>query len=259
MRHARTGAGGQVLLVTLDNPRRANAYTTPMLVQLRSLLADARSAAESRAKAPAPPGRAATQSVAESRSIAAAVITGSAGYFCAGADLDELAARGAEDAFALLSREVFDLLADAPWPTIAAIDGAAVAGGLELALACDLRVCSARSVFRFPEVELGLVPAAGGVRRLVAEVGLARAREVILFGRTLDAQAALQWGLVAHVVDDPLPHAVGLAETAAQRDPVCLTVAKLLLQERAGASPGRGAEAIAQALLYGRRNRGRDA
>jgi enoyl-CoA hydratase len=237
VRHARTGAGGHVLLVTLDNPRRANAYTTPLLLQLRSLLADARG----------------------DRSIAAAVVTGSAGYFCAGADLGELAARDAEDAFALLSREVFDLLADAPWPTIAAIDGAAVAGGFELALACDLRVCSARSVFRLPEVELGLVPAAGGVRRLAGEVGLARAREVILFGRTLDAATALQWGLVAHVVDDPLSHAVGLAEAAGKRDPVCLTVAKLLLQESAGASPGRGTEAIAQALLYGRRHRSRDA
>ncbi len=235
MRHARTGAGGQVLLVTLDNPRRANAYTTPMLVQLRSLLADARG----------------------DRSLCAAVITGGAGYFCAGADLDELAARDAEDAFALLSREVFDMLADAPWPTIAAIDGPAVAGGFELALACDLRICSARSVFRLPEVELGLVPAAGGIRRLVGEVGLARAKEVILFGRTLDAATALQWGLVAHVVDDPLSHAVGLAEAAAKRDPVCLTVAKLLLQERAGTSPARGNEAIAQALLYARRNRSR--
>ena len=231
----RVGAEHQVLLVTLERPERANAYTAEMLVELRSAIEHARSDA----------------------ALRAAVIAGAGRTFCAGADLTELGAKDEIDALSLLSRDVFDLWAEAPWPTIAAIGGAAVGGGFELALACDVRLCAPAAFFRFPEPALGLVPAAGGIRRLVAEVGPARTKELILFGRKLDADAALRWGLVAGVVEDPLSTAIDLAQSLQAIDPVAQRIAKLLIQERADTAAGRPAEAVAQALLYGRRKRSR--
>lgn len=233
MREARAGAADQILVVTLDRPERANAYTSAMLGELALLLERARA----------------------DRSVAALVLHGAGRSFCAGADLDELSSRDEGDALSLLSRDVFDRLAEAPWPTIAAIDGPAVAGGLELALACDLRVCSARARFRLPEIGLGLLPAAGGIRRLVAELGLARAKQMVLFGQTLEAEAALGWGLVADVVDDPLAHALEVAGALAPGDAMCVAVAKMLLHDQAETARGRAGEAIGQALFYGRRRR----
>jgi enoyl-CoA hydratase/carnithine racemase len=223
------------LLVTLDRVERANAYTAAMLEDLRRGIEQARA----------------------EPAIMAAVVTGAGRVFCAGADLDELGDKDERDALALRSRQVFDLWADAPWPTVAAIQGAAVGGGFELALACDLRLCGPAALFRFPELALGLVPAAGGIRRLVAELGPARAKEMILFGEQLDAETALRWGLVARVVDDPLAHAIELAGSMQGLDPMALRLAKMLIHERADTAHARPAEAIAQALLYARRKRSR--
>ena len=101
---------------------------------------------------------------------------------------------------AVESLEVFDAIAACPKPTLAVIDGPAVAGGLELALACDLRIASPRARFALPEPSLGLIPAAGATFRLPLVAGEATARQMILFGAELDAQQALAHGLVAEVV-----------------------------------------------------------
>ncbi len=106
-------------------------------------------------------------------------------------------------------------------------------GGFELALACDLRVAGRRARFALPELGLGLIPAAGGIRRLVDLVGTARTKEIVLFGAELDAARADAWGLVRHVEEDCLAKAIALAAAAAQR--------------RAGDA---GLEALGQALLY---------
>lgn len=185
--------------------------------------------------------------------IRGAVITGTGTVFCAGADLAEIAARTAEDALSLLSREVFDALSAAPWPTIAAVNGPAVGGGFELALSCDLRICTDRAFFQLPEPGIGLIAAAGGIRRLAAEVGAARAKEIILFARKLDAGSALSWGLVAQVTERPVDAAIELVETTRRLDPLAVRAAKLLIDDRFDTRRGQSGEALAQALLYARR------
>lgn len=185
--------------------------------------------------------------------IRGAVITGAGAVFCAGADLAEIATRTAEDALSLLSRDVFDMLSAAPWPTIAAVNGPAVGGGFELALACDLRVCAEGAFFQLPEPGFGLIAAAGGIRRLAAELGAARAKELVLFARKLDAATALSWGLAARVTERTVEAAIELVETAGRLDPLAVRAAKLLIDDRFETRRGQGAEALAQALLYTRR------
>jgi enoyl-CoA hydratase len=228
----RRGASGNVALFTLQRPARANAYTAVMLEQFSEQYEDVR-------RDPA---------------VVAAVLTAGGDAFCAGADLAELGARTAPDALSLLSRDVFERWARAPWPTIAALDGPAVAGGFEWALACDLRIASPRAFLRLPEVELGLIPAAGGIPRLVGQIGVQRTKELVLFGKTLDAATALSWGLLAEIHEDPVARALEVAQSLAGRDPMCLALAKALIDEQAQPMRARVGEAAAQALLYARRN-----
>jgi enoyl-CoA hydratase/carnithine racemase len=216
------------VLVTLNRSERANAYTTEMLRALYETVLRAR--------------RDGTRAL---------VITGSGDNFCSGADRNELEGRGAMDGLHLFSREVFDALSDAPFPVIAAINGPAVGGGLELAMTADLRICGPRAVFKLPEVSLGLAPAAGGMRRLLAEVGPARMKEIVMFGRALDASTALSWGLVAAVAEHPASVAIDKAEEVSNSDELCVAVIKRLAN--GAASAGKDAEAVAQALLYERR------
>lgn len=230
----RVGARESVVVATLTRVERANAYTVHMLERLQRLLASARN----------------------DSSVSCLIITGAGNVFCAGADRWEIDARIDEDGLALLSREVFDAIAAAPWPVVAAINGPAVGGGLELALAADLRLCTPNASFRLPEVSLGLLPAAGGIRRLVEQVGSARAKELVLFDGNIDAFKAAQWGIVSEVVADPLAAAIDRAELLATRSRICLTAGKLLINERSGALTATASEAVAQALLYGRRKNG---
>ncbi|WP_449465412.1 enoyl-CoA hydratase/isomerase family protein [Stenotrophomonas humi] len=133
------------------------------------------------------------------------VLTGVPGAFSAGADIDELGQLlTAPDAFAANNAQVQRTqlkLQRLPQTTLAVIDGACVGGGLGLALACDLRLSSPRSRFAITPAKLGLVYSADDSRRLVNTVGMARAREMLLTGRLLDAATALDWGLVNQLAD----------------------------------------------------------
>ena len=132
----------------------------------------------------------------------ALVLWGGAAHFAAGAEVAELAdparAPGLLDAF----RRACDGLAGFPRPTLAAVAGYALGGGLELALACDLRFAAAGARLGLPEVTLGIIPGAGGTQRLARLVGPARAKELIFTGRHVPAAEALAMGLVDRVVDD---------------------------------------------------------
>jgi enoyl-CoA hydratase len=168
----------------------------------------------------------------------AAVVTGAGTRaFCAGSDVkefEELAGRVAQGKL-LYEKYVYRKLAELPVPTIAAIEGDALGGGLELALCCDLRVASARARFGMPEVRLGVIPGSGGTQRLPAVIGPARAKEMILVGELIDAQRAEQIGLVNAVVADgqALAAAVEMAERIAQRGPVAVREAKRLIARAA--------------------------
>lgn len=163
----------------------------------------------------------------------AVIVTGSGTRaFCAGADLKERREMSLDQVRAQLVRYRTDLawLSTCPVPTIAAINGAALGGGLELALLCDLRVAAPHATFALPETSLGIIPAAGGTQYLPRIVGAAKARELILLGTRLSAEEALRIGLVHRlsapdrtVLDDaldwiqPVTAGAPLAQRAALR------------------------------------------
>jgi enoyl-CoA hydratase/carnithine racemase len=206
----------------LDRPERAHAYDRAHL----DALADG---------------------VAALREKVAVVVVASSGEgaFCAGADLTEIAERTVEDVIDLRSQRTFDALATAPFVSIAAVQGPAVGGGFELALACDLRVVGPKASFRFPEIELGLLPAAGGLTRLSRAVGAARTKEIVWLARAIDGEAALGLGLATRAVDDARTGAADLGRELLSRDPVVLRLSKALVD--AGAS--LVGERLAQGLL----------
>ena len=184
--HVERGEDG-VAILRLDRPP-ANALSVAVLGEIaeaaRGLTAD-------------PPG--------------AVVVTGGDKIFAAGADIAEFG--GPEEAARISGhfREAFDAVADIPQMTIAAVAGYALGGGCELALACDLRVASDTATFGQPEVQLGIIPGAGGTQRLTRLVGPARAKDVILSGRRVTAGEALNIGLCDRI----FPAAVLQAEARA--------------------------------------------
>jgi len=232
VRLERAGEHGEVAAFIFDRPEKSNAYDDAMIACFTTLLA---------------------QALGDS-SIRAAVITGAGGrVFCAGADKSSLIGRSYEEGLALKSREVFNTWASAPWPTVAAIEGPAVAGGLELALACDLRICNKAAWFALPELDLALIPASGGIWRLANTVGPARARSIILFGKKIDSATALDWGLVTQISEQVLQDAIATAINAAQRDSIAIRIAKLNFEAQSSNSGSMVTEAVSQALLYHRK------
>ena len=172
--------------------------------------------------------------IAADPQVRAVVLTGTGERaFCAGSDVKEfeaLAGRVAEGKL-LLEKLIYRKLADLPMPTIAAIEGDALGGGLELALCCDLRVASERARLGMPEVRLGVIPGSGGTQRLPRVIGPARAKQLILVGDLLDAEEAERIGLVNAVAPAgaALGAAMELASKIAERGPLAVREAKRLI------------------------------
>jgi enoyl-CoA hydratase len=166
--------------------------------------------------------------------VRAVVVTGRGDRaFCAGSHIGEfegLRGRVAEGKL-LLEKLVYRQLAQLPMPTIAAIEGDALGGGLELALCCDLRVASSRARLGMPEVRLAVLPGSGGTQRLPRLVGPARAKELILTGRIINSDEAERIGLVNRVVaaGEARKAATALAEEIAARGPLAVREAKRLI------------------------------
>jgi enoyl-CoA hydratase/carnithine racemase len=154
------------------------------------------------------------------------------GMFVAGADIGELVARDADDALMGINTRLFERLEAHRWPTIAAVDGAALGGGCELAMACDLRIASTRARFAQPELNLGILAGAGANWRLAQLVGTAQARRMLYLGETLDAAGALAAGLVDAVeeTDALLDAALAMAAEIASRSWRALELTKLALR-----------------------------
>jgi enoyl-CoA hydratase/carnithine racemase len=156
----------------------------------------------------------------EVSAAASVVITGAGRAFSAGADVTELRDRTPADiaAYYASTGAVYERLAALPQPTLSAIHGYCLGGGLELALATDFRIADETAVFGFPEVGLGILPSSGGTARATRLLGAARAKELMLLRDRVDARAALAHGLVTEVVaagealDRALEHARALAE-----------------------------------------------
>lgn len=180
------------------------------------------------------------------------VLSGAGGKaFAGGADIAELRERGHREAFWGVNQTLFQKLEDFPRPTIAAIDGFALGGGLELALACDLRVASKAAKIGLPEVTLGIYPAAGGTWRLPRLVGLGRAKDLVFTGRVVDATEANGWGLFERFVEaDALGAAFTLAEEIARNAVLAVQVAKVSLNTLARGDNPISVERLGQALLF---------
>jgi enoyl-CoA hydratase len=148
--------------------------------------------------------------------------------FVAGADIKYMSGLDAEGAkeWGALGHEAGALLEDMPKPTIAAINGFALGGGCELALACDLRYASPKAKLGQPEINLGIIPGWGGTQRLARVCGIGFAKELILTGRLVDAEEALRRGLVEELADPVLDRALETARTLAAKSPLALAAAK---------------------------------
>lgn len=173
-----------LVVLTLNRPERRNALSRDLLLRLGQ----------------------AGQELVRDPSVRAVIVTAAGDRaFCAGADLKErqqMTEEQIREQLALYETQMGWLSAP-HFPTIAALNGAALGGGLELALCCDLRVAVRGAQLGLPETSLGIIPAAGGTQRMVRLVGEARAKELILLGRRITAPEALQMGLLHRVVDEP--------------------------------------------------------
>lgn len=200
---------GAAVWLRLARPDAANALSRALVAELQRVVAN----------------------LANDASVRAVIVTGKGKAFSAGADLKERRGFTLDETRAFLDQlgDLLSALAALPCPVIAAINGAAFGGGLELALACDFRIAAEPAAMGLVETRLGIIPGAGGTQRLARLIGAARAKELIVTGRRFDAATARGWGIVSEVV----PPAE--LEAAAQR----------LADEIAGAAPLAVAQAKA--------------
>jgi enoyl-CoA hydratase len=174
--------------------------------------------------------------------------------FVSGADINAIRQRTRDDALASINSRLMSAIESHDAVSIAAVNGYALGGGCEVALACDLRIAAANAVFGLPEPTLGIIPGAGGTQRLPRIVGLGRAKEMILTGARWDAARALEAGLVSRVVPLPeLPAAArALAEQVLALGPLAVRLAKAALNasSQMPLSAGLAFESTAQAITF---------
>lgn len=192
-------------------------------------------------------------SIRKDNGVRALIIAGSGDNFAAGADIVAMADQQPHETLHFSFNDVYNLIDELPIPTFAAIKGCALGGGLELALACDFRVCHSGARLGFPEITLGIIPGAGGTQRLPRLIGLSHAKEMIYSGRFIDAEQALQWGLCDRVTgDDPVTEAEVMAQSMIVRPPLALQAAKKSILFGADSSLKQGLEyeALSFAILF---------
>ena len=204
---------GSLLTLTLDRPEALNALNVQVLDDLNAAL-----------------------DAVDMDSVRCILFTGAGSKaFAAGADIAAMADMTPEEAAAFSRRgnQVFRRIETFPLPTIAAVNGYALGGGCELAMACDIRLCSENAVFGQPEVTLGITPGFGGTQRLMRLVGMGKAKELIFSARTVKAAEALEIGLVNAVypAEELLPAARKLGERIARNAPIAVRACKAAMNE----------------------------
>jgi len=221
----RTSEDGAVCVLTLDRPARRNALSVAGLDALRGAVGET--------DAPV------------------VYVRGAGSAFCAGADLSEVEALDGDDAaaFAARGQAALDAIEATESVVVAGIDGPARGGGVELALACDIRVATPEATFAEPGVKLGIFGAWGGTRRLPDVVGLGDALDLSLSGRTVDAETSLRMGLVSRVTEEPR----AVADEIAANDAGAIARVKELLRNRDEHDPHQRREAEAFAALVAAR------
>lgn len=210
-------------ILTINRPDKLNAISHELTTELQQLFDE----------------------IEDDDELRVLIITGAGEKaFVAGADIGELVDRDAllGRKVSRLRQEIFSRIENFPFPTIAAVNGYALGGGLELALACSIRICSEKALFGAPEVKLGIIPGDGGTQRLPRLVGLGRAMEMILTGDFIDAQEAYRIGLANKVVppDSLMEETLALAQKIASRPPLAVMYAKEAVNRSADGSPVSG-------------------
>jgi enoyl-CoA hydratase len=204
---------GAIATITVNRPKALNALNRAVVEDLARALRDVRHDSD----------------------VRVLIFTGAGDRaFVAGADIAAMAQMTATEGleFSRLGHRVLQTIEDLPIPVIAAVNGFALGGGLELAMACDLIIASEKARFGQPEINLALIPGFGGTQRLPHRIGHARARELIMTGDMFDAPTALSWGLVNKVVapEQLLAETRALAEKLASKSAVALRQAKAALR-----------------------------
>lgn len=197
-----------IVTISLNRPDRMNALSKQLLQELGDVIAE----------------------IEEDEDANVVIITSQGKAFCAGADIGEadLSAPNAALKTTKVFRTVFNSIEALPKPVIAAVNGIALGGGCELALACDFRIASDKASFAFPEVKLGLIPGAGGTQRLPRIIGISNALEMLMTGKRINSEEAYRFGLVNRVVpaEKLLEEAKNLAGELATIPPLALGMVK---------------------------------
>lgn len=214
--------------LTLSRPKALNALNGQLIDELDALLGTAELAA-----------------------VRALVVTGEGRAFAAGADISEMAGMDSMRAEGMARRgqAVLRRLELLPIPTIAAVNGFALGGGCELAMACDLILAGPKAKFGQPEVKLGVIPGFGGTQRLVQRVGTHHALEIMMTGRMVDAEEAVRLGLALRLEEDVVVGAKNLASAIASNGPVAVRLVKRAVRETAGVPLDLGL--AAESSLFG--------
>jgi enoyl-CoA hydratase len=213
---------GAIAYVTVNRPKVLNALNTPTWADLRAAFQDAR----------------------DDAAVRGVILTGAGKAFIAGADIGELAHLTAFEAeqSSRFGQQVLDLIENLGKPVIAAVNGFALGGGCETAMACTMRLAVESAKFGQPEVKLGLVPGGGGTQRLPRLVGKGRALALILSGEMIDAQEAYRIGLVNEIVapDDLIPRAEAILKKITFNAPIAVKLALEAANKGMETSQGEG-------------------
>jgi enoyl-CoA hydratase len=212
---------GRVAVVTINRPEALNALNAEVLSGIGAAL----------------------DTIEAAPDVRAVILTGAGRAFVAGADISAMRAMSPleAEAFAARGQALGERMARLGAPVIAAVHGFALGGGCELAMSCDIVLAGPKAVFGQPEVKLGVIPGFGGTQRLVRRVGLSKALDLCLTGRTVDADEAVAMGLASRKVgDDVMAAARAVADAIAANGPVAARLVKRALHENADADLGSG-------------------
>lgn len=193
-------------LIQLNRPKELNALNLQLMQELRDSL----------------------QQLDQHKEVRAIIITGNEQAFAAGADIKQMANKNAIDMLMADQFATWDQIRKTRKPIIAAVSGFALGGGCELAMTCDMIIASETAKFGQPEIKIGVMPGAGGTQRLTRAIGKAKAMELVLTGRFISAQEALEYKLINKIVpvEFYLKEAIQLASEIAQQSPIAVQLAK---------------------------------
>jgi enoyl-CoA hydratase len=195
-----------IALIRLNRPKELNALNLKLMQELRNAL----------------------KALDEDDNVRVIILTGNERAFAAGADIKEMAGRTAIDMLKIDQFSTWDQIKKTKKPIIAAVSGFALGGGCELAMTCDMIIASETAKFGQPEIKIGVMPGAGGTQRLTRAVGKALAMEMVLTGKFISAEEALQAGLINRIVPEEiyLAEAIKFAKEIAVQSPLAVRLAK---------------------------------